>query len=140
MWKKNINFCQHSKNKFIKVKTSIPKIQCLKLNILFSTKGTKYMWKKTINFCHLSKNVSPQKFTCQKVSAFEIDYTFFNQRNKKEEDYQFLPPFRKQFIQNMTISFCHLVKYGFRQVIPCHKNSIFYFKGTNCMWKKTINL
>ena len=73
------------------------------MNILFSAKETKYMWKwkKTIYFCHLSKKCIPTKFTCQKVAVFEVDYTFFNQRNKKyvEKDYQFLPPFKKQIIQ-----------------------------------------
>ena len=45
-------FCYLSKNKFIQVKTSIPRIQCLKVNILFSNIGTNYLWEKTISFCH----------------------------------------------------------------------------------------
>ena len=45
----------------------------------------------------------------------------------------------------MTIHFCHLLKNGFRQVLPCQKISVFeveynfLISGTNCMWKKTIN-
>ena len=47
--------------------------------------------------------------------------------------------------QNMTIHFCHLLKSGFRQVLPCQKISVFeveynfLISGTNCTWKKTIN-
>ena len=132
-----------------------------------------------------------------KNSVFEIEYTFFNQRNKKyvEEAYQFLPPIKKciptksdkyfytkifsvwnwihffqpkeqnilgrrlsifaifkkctptktympksfsvwswkhflsidgtKLILKETISFCHLSKNGFRQVLPCQKISLF---------------
>ena len=65
-------------------------------NILFPTKGTKYMWKKTINFCHFSKNVSRQVNPCQKTQVFEIRYSFFHQRNEMylKEDYHFLSPFK----------------------------------------------
>ena len=44
----------------------------------FSIKGTNCMRKKTINFCHLSKKVFREKLPCQKISVFEISYTFFN--------------------------------------------------------------
>ena len=42
------------------------------------------------------KKCIPTSFQFQKISLFEIEYTFFNQRNKK---YEFSPPFKKQFIQ-----------------------------------------
>ena len=62
------------------------------------------------------KKCIPTKLTCQKVSVFEVDYTFFNQRNKiyVEENYQFLPLFKKQIIQVKTsIPQIHCLKWKY---------------------------
>ena len=99
----------------------------------FSIKGTKFMWKKTINFSLLFKIVSQQKIHCQKVSAFEIEYTFSNQRKEMN------------WMKCLTINFCHLLKIVSRQKFHAKKfqclklNTLFSIKGTKCMQKKTIN-
>ena len=69
------------------------------------------MWKKTINSCHILKTVSRKVLPCQKVSVFESEYIFF--QNKC-----------------MTISFCHLLKNVSRQVIPLQKVSLIEIEYT----------
>ena len=114
------------------------KFQCLKLNTIFSTNGSKCMVKQsmTINFCHLVnygfrqdyqflspfKNCIPTKIPCQTISVFEFEYTFFNQRKEMfvEEDYQFLPPFIKMYSD----------KYFHAKKFQCLKlNTLFSIKG-----------
>ena len=65
-----------------------------------------------------------KKLTCQKISVFEIEYTFFNQRNKN--------------IRKKTINFCHFtlqnqiirVKTSKPQ-IQCLKWICFFFSQRN---------
>ena len=52
--------------------------QCLKLNTIFSTNGSKCMGKQnmTIHFFHLLKIGFRQVLPCQKISVFEVEYSF----------------------------------------------------------------
>ena len=98
------------------------KVQCLKLNILFSTKGTKCMWMKTNNFCHLLRNFIPTKTPMPKSQSKE--------GNVCERRISIFAPFQKMYTD----------KYFQFKKFQCWKlNTLFSLKGTKCIQKKTIN-
>ena len=75
------------------------KFQYLRLITLFQSNEGKFCERRLSIFVTFHKNVSRQVLPCQKVSVFEIEATFFNQRRemnvKEVYDYQFLSPFKK---------------------------------------------
>ena len=121
MWKKNNNFCTLSK-KYPDKYFHFKKFQCLKLNTLFSLKGTKCIQKKTINICHRLKNVSRQVCPCQKSSVFEIELFFFQSKERN--------------VCGRRLTFFVTLKKKLSRQNSHAKKSI---KGTKCMWKKNIN-
>ena len=61
MWMKTINFCNLSKNKFIQVKTSKPKIQCLKWIYFFQPKEQNICGRRLSILATFQKTIYPGK-------------------------------------------------------------------------------
>ena len=122
MWNKFIKFV-HFLKMYPDRNFHAKKLECLKKNTIFSTKGTKSMLKKPINFSDWNsdwnfihffqlKQVNAWEnkvwlpiFPCQKASLFEIEYTSFNQRKEMyvKEDYQFLAHFKKSILSSSSM-------------------------------------
>ena len=91
-------FLSHKKmysDKYVHAK----KIQYLRLITLFQSNEGNVCERRLSIFVMFHKNVSRQVLPCQKVSVFETEHTFFNQRmemNVKEVyEYQFLSHVKK---------------------------------------------
>ena len=101
--------------------------QYLRLITLFQSNEGNVCERRLSNFVTFHKNVSRQVLPCQKVSVFEIEHTFFNQRremNVKEVfDYQFLSPFKK----------CIPTKFHAKQFQCLKLNTFFSIKGRKCL-------
>ena len=140
----------------------LKKFQCLKLNTLFSLKGTKYIRKKTINICHHlkmypDKSVHAKKVQCLKLNSFSIKGTKYMWKKtnifchfKKKNYYDKTPMPKSQSKEGNVCERRIKIFASFQKMYPdkyfhvkkfqCLKlKTLFSLKGTKCIRKKTIN-